>query len=331
MNILVTGGAGYIGSFMVRRLLDDGHKVTVVDNLERGYRDAIDKRARFIQEDLKNLSFLQEIFSKESFDAVIHFAGYISVEESTKFPQKYSQNNIGGSGNLLRAMTNGKVNKIIFSSTAAVYGNMIRVPISEDHPRIPTNPYGKSKLEIEEMLKLWQKQHGINFVSLRYFNAAGGAIDGSLGENHKPETHIIPNAINSALENREFTLYGNDYATSDGTCIRDYIHVIDLVEAHVAALEKLRKENGGFFYNVGAGKGYSNKEVIDMVKKVSGVDIKLKIADRRNGDAGILVADSTKIKKELGFSPKYSDLEKIVKTAWQWHKRNSELRIHNSE
>lgn len=322
MHILVTGGAGYIGSFMTKKLLDIGYKVTVVDSLEKGHVESIDKRAKFEQGDLKNTSFVENIFRKESFDAVLHFAGYISVEESTKYPQKYYLNNIKGSENLIGAMMQiGKVDKFIFSSTAAVYGNPIKVPVPEDHPKVPTNPYGKSKLKVEEMLSFFEKEKGLNFVSLRYFNASGAALDGSMGEDHDPETHIIPLAIKSAINNQEFSLHGTDYNTPDGSCIRDYIHVIDLVEAHILALEKIKNESGGFFYNVGTGRGYSNKEVIEMVKKVSGVNFPIKVQGRRAGDANILIADPGRIKKELGFSSQYSDLDIIVKTAFRWHKK----------
>ena len=323
MKILVTGGAGYIGSFMTKALLDKGYDVVVIDSLERGYREAVDKRAKFEQGNLKNISFLEKVFSEDSFDAVMHFAGYTSVEESTKYPQKYYQNNTKGSENLLRAMIKvGKVDKFIFSSTSAIYGNPIKIPIPEDHPKNPINPYGKGKLKVEEMLINFQKGEGLNFVSLRYFNAAGAAIDGSMGENHNPETHIIPLAIKAAIENSEFYLYGTDYNTPDGTCIRDYIHVIDLVGAHILALEKLKKEKGGFFYNVGTGNGHSNKEVLSIAKKISGTDFKVRIVERRPGDPEVLVSDPSKIIKELGFKPQYSDLATIVKTAFNWHKNN---------
>jgi len=332
MKILVTGGAGYIGSFMTKALLDKGYDVVVFDSLERGYRDAIDKRAKFIQGDLKNPATLEGLFSGETIDSIMHFAGYTSVEESTKYPQKYYQNNTKGSENLLTAMVDiGRVDKVIFSSSAAVYGNPIKVPIPEDHPKNPINPYGKSKLEVEEMLINFQKNKGLSFVSLRYFNAAGGAFDGSMGENHNPETHIIPLAIKAAFTNGKFNLYGTDYNTPDGTCIRDYIHVADLVEAHILALEKLQKEKGGFFYNVGTGKGHSNKEVLSMVKKISDIDFKVRIAKRRDGDPEVLLSDPAKIIRELGFKPQYSDLKTIVKTAWEWHKKNSKLKTQNSK
>jgi len=325
MKILVTGGAGYIGSFMVKRLLDLGRKVVVFDNLERGHKEAIDKRAKFAQGDIKSFVTLKNLFSSEKIDAVMHFAGYISVEESVEKKDLYYQNNVEGSKNLLRAMMEiGSVDKVIFSSSAAVYGNSKKIPIPEDHPKNPTSPYGKSKLEVEEMLESFQKEEGLNFVSLRYFNAAGAAFDASLGESHEPETHIIPLAIKSAIEEKEFSLFGTDYNTFDRTCIRNYIHVKDLVEAHVLALNHLERNNGGFFYNVGTGKGYSNKEVLEMVKKISGKDLKVKVMDPRPGDPEILIADPRKIQKDLRFKPRYSDLETIVKTAWWWHRNNLE-------
>ena len=331
MKILVTGGAGYIGSFMTKRLLDDGYDVVVFDSLERGYKEVVDPRANFVQGDIKNNEGLEKLFRNEIIDVVMHFAGYISVEESTKNPMRYYRNNTIGSANLLRAMELGDANKIIFSSSAAVYGNPIKIPIPEDHPKNPTSPYGKSKLEVEKMLKSFQKDRKLSFVSLRYFNAAGAAVDGSMGEAHVPETHIIPLAIKAAIAGEQFSLYGKDYNTPDKTCIRDYIHVADLVEAHVLAIEKLKNDRSlpvrsqGFFYNVGTGKGCSNKEVIEMVKRVSGKDLKVEVENKRPGDAEILIADPAKIQKELGFKPRYSDLETIVRTAFNWHKKNSRL------
>lgn len=321
MKILITGGAGYIGSFMVKRLLERGDKVIVVDSLERGHRESVDNRAELIVGNLLDKPFVSGLLSKNHFDAVIHFAGYISMAESVENPGMYFENNVFGGLNILEEMRRNNINNFIFSSTAGVYGNPIKIPIPEDHPKNPTNPYGESKLMVEKILAWYQKIYGLNFVSLRYFNASGAAFDGSMGENHNPETHIIPLAIKAALKAEEFTLYGTDYNTPDKTCIRDYIHVIDLVEAHILALEKLQRDKGGFFYNVGTGKGYSNKEVIEMVKKVGGVNFKVKIENRRLGDAEELIADPTKIQKELGLKPQYSDLETIVKTAWEWHKR----------
>ena len=332
MKILITGGAGYIGSFMTKTLLDKNYEAVVFDSLERGHKNSIDKRAKFIQGDLKNLATLEALFCEEKIDAVMHFAGYISVEESAKKPSLYYQNNVKGSENLFSTAVNiGKVDKFIFSSSAAVYGNPIKTPILEDHPKNPTSPYGKTKLITEQTLEHFGEQHEISFVSLRYFNAAGASIDGKMGEIHNPETHIIPLAIKAALNNSKFNLYGTDYNTPDGTCIRDYIHVIDLVEAHILVLEKLKREKGGFFYNVGIGEGYSNKEVVSMVKKITNIDFKVEIAKRRKGDPEVLIADPEKIQQELGFRPQYSDLETIVRTAFKWHKRNSKFKIQSSK
>ena len=321
MKILITGGAGYIGSFMVKASLDKGYAVTVVDNLERGNKETIDSRATLVVGDLKNKDFVASIFSEHKFDAVVHFAGYISMGESVTNPYIYFDNNVNASLNLIESMVKNKVNNFIFSSTAGVYGNPIKTPIAEDHPKNPTNPYGESKLMIEKILSWYGNIYSLNFASLRYFNASGASVDGEMGENHSPESHLIPNAINSILNKTQFTLYGSDYPTPDGTCIRDYIHVIDLVEAHILAISKLKNEGGKLFYNVGTGHGYSNKEVIDMIKKVSDSEININNSGRRLGDANVLIADPTLIKKDLEFSPKYSDLETILKSAWEWHRK----------
>lgn len=320
---MVTGGAGYIGSFMVRLLLDKGHEVVVFDNLERGHQNAIDIRAKFIQGDIKNLAQVENTFRHVKIDAVMHFAAYISVEESGRRPEVYYQNNVVGSQNLFEsAIDIGGVKNFIFSSSAAVYGNPQEVPIPEDHPKNPTSEYGKNKLAIERILESKRGENPtVSFAALRYFNAAGAAFDGSNGENHTPETHIIPLAIRAALSNLEFKLYGTDYNTTDRTCIRDYIHVLDLVEAHILAFEKILKDSGGYYYNVGTGKGYSNREVIETVEKVSGKRIKIREEKRRTGDPERLIADPAKIKQELNFEPKYSDIEKIVESAWKWHTR----------
>ncbi len=323
MKILVTGGAGFIGSIMTKRLLDLGHEVFVIDSLERGHKESIDPRAIPRIGNLMDKQFVSSCFLGNNFDAIIHFAGYISMGESMEKPGIYFENNVYGTLNLLELAKDQNVKGIIFSSTAGVYGNPVNIPIPEDHPKNPTNPYGESKLMVEQMLSWYQKVHDLSFVSLRYFNASGAMLDSSLGENHQLETHIIPNAIRSAIANKEFVLYGNDYDTPDGTCIRDYIHVVDLVEAHVLALQKLHVDKGCFYYNVGTGHGYSNKEVIEMIKKISGTNFPIRIEKRRPGDANILIADSNSIKNELKFNPKYSNLETIVKTAWDWHKKNS--------
>lgn len=321
MKILITGGAGYIGSFMVKACLDKDFEVVVVDNLERGHEEAIDKRAKLIAGDLKDKKFIDTVLSEHQFDFVVHFAGFISMAESVSNPYIYFNNNVNASLSLVESMIENKVNNFIFSSTAGIYGNPIKTPISEDHPKNPTNPYGESKLMVENILSWYRRIYGLNFVNLRYFNAAGAALNGEMGEAHFPETHLIPNAITAILNKSDFTLYGDDYATFDGTCIRDYIHVVDLVETHILAISKLKKDNGGFFYNVGTGNGHSNKEVVEMIKKVSDLDIDVKITSRRPGDADILVADPSLVKRDLGFTPKYSDLETIVKSAWEWHRK----------
>ena len=320
MKILVTGGAGYIGSFMTKRLLERGDEVVVADSLERGHQEAVDSRAKLYTGNLLDKDFISKIFSENHFDGTIHFAGYISMGESMQNPYLYFQNNVFASLNVMEEMVKNKMNNFIFSSTAGVYGNPIKLPIPEDHPKNPENPYGESKLMVEKIMSWYQKTHDLNCAALRYFNASGASLDGKLGENHNPESHIIPNIVSSILTGTSFKLFGTDYKTKDGTCVRDYIHVLDLVEAHVLAIEKLTKDKGMFVYNVGTGNGYSNKEVIEMVKKISGKELRIEEVARRPGDADSLIADASKIRGELGFSPKYSDLETIVKTAWEWQK-----------
>ncbi len=317
----MTGGAGYIGSFMTKRLLDGGFSVMVVDSLERGDKSVVDERAEFAEGNLLDKAFVKQIFSSNKFEAVIHFAAYISMAESMEDPGAYFEHNTLASLNLLEGMKNAQVSKIVFSSTAGVYGNPTVVPIPEDHIKSPTNPYGESKRMVERLLSWYYEIFQINCVALRYFNASGATLDGSMGENHNPETHIIPNAIKAALSGGEFSLFGTDYDTPDGTAVRDYIHVLDLVEAHVRALERLSRENGKFFYNVGTGKGYSNREVLQMVEEVSGKKINVAEGDRRSGDAAELVADSQRIREQLDFEPKYSDLRTIVESAWKWHNK----------
>lgn len=328
MNILVTGGAGYIGSFMVKRLLDAGETVVVVDSLERGHRETLDPRAKLVVGNLLDKFFLDHFFKENgALDAVIHFAGYISMAESVENPGLYFENNAYATLCLLEQMRKRNITNFIFSSTAGVYGNPIKIPIPEDHAKAPTNPYGESKLMVEKMLIWYKTAYRLSFCSLRYFNAAGAALNGSMGEDHNPETHIIPLAIKVALGKQyEFLIYGTDYKTADGTAIRDYIHVLDLIEAHYLALQKLKKEKSALYLNVGTGKGYSNKEVVEVVKKVTGVNFSVKQANRRPGDAAVLIADPRKIQSELGFSPKYSSLETIVETTWKWHKANVEMK-----
>ena len=322
MKILVTGGAGYIGSFMVKRLLEKGEDVIVTDSLERGHKEAVDVKAKFYDGNLQNKEFVSKIFSENKFDAVIHFAGFISMGESMENPYLYFQNNVFSALNLMEEMVKTETNNFIFSSSAGVYGNPLKLPIPEDHATNPTNPYGESKLMVEKIMIWYGKTKNLHTVSLRYFNAAGASLDAELGERHEPETHIIPKIIYSILRKENFKLFGTDYQTKDGTCVRDYIHVLDLVEAHVLATERLKNLPGNYVYNVGTGNGFSNKEVIEMVEKVSGQKAEVQQSPRRPGDADKLIADSSKIKSELGFSPKYSDLETIVKTAWEWHIKN---------
>lgn len=322
MRVLVTGGAGYIGSFMVNRLLEEGSAVVVIDSLEEGNQEVVNKNAEFLKGNLLDESFVSEVFATNKFDGVLHFAAYISMKESMEQPGKYFQNNVQSAVNLLSAMAKSGCKSFIFSSTAGVYGNPTAVPIPEDHPKNPTNPYGESKYLVERILPWYSVVHGIGSIALRYFNAAGASLDGKMGEAHKNETHIIPNIINAVLKNRAFPLYGTDYDTPDGTCVRDYIHVLDLVEAHMLALNRLHQHGGSAsFYNVGTGSGYSNKQIIAMVEKVSGRKVSVSALNRRPGDAGELVANVVKIQKELGFKAKHSDLETIVSTAWKWHDR----------
>jgi UDP-glucose 4-epimerase len=329
-HILVTGGAGYIGSFMVRRLLDDGYAVTVIDSLERGHKKAIDPRAKLKIGSVLDKQFLSDVFSQEHFEAVLHFAAYISVNESTQKPDDYFRNNTLGSFCLFEQMRLHDVMNVIFSSTATVYGTPQIIPIPEEHQKNPENPYGESKLLVDQGLDWYRKMFGLRYVILRYFNAAGAALDGSNGEDHSEETHLVPNAIKAAIQNKEFSLFGTDYKTRDGTAMRDYIHVLDLVEAHILALHKMQKDGLSAIYNVGTGKGYTNREVIEMVKNVSHSNFSVINRERRAGDSEATVADSSKIQKELHFKPQYSDLKTIISSAWQWHENKSNFIDTNS-
>jgi UDP-glucose 4-epimerase len=322
MKVLVTGGAGYIGSFMVKRLLDEGHEVVVADSLERGHETALDPRATFMKGNLLESEFISQLFEEHNYDCVMHFAAYIAVGESMQHPGMYFRDNVFTTISLLDAMKAHNIKRFIFSSTGTVYGMPKVNPIPETHEKNPENPYAESKYMVEKILHWYYIVHGIGFAVLRYFNASGAALDGSLGEDHEPETHLIPNAVKAALTNTEFMLYGDDYNTKDGSCIRDYIHVLDLIEAHILTLKKLDEEIGEYTYNVGTGKGLTNKEVVEMVKKISGISFPITIKERRSGDVVETVADPSKIKQELNFEPKFSDLETIIKTAWEWHKKN---------
>ena len=317
-KILVTGGAGYIGSITVQVLKKEGFEPIIFDNLVTGHKESI-AQEKFYQGDLvKDVGLLDKVFKVEKPEAVIHFAAMSLVGESVINPQKYFTNNLIGALNLLKVMLENKVLKIVFSSTAAVYGEPKKIPIDEEDAKNPTSPYGQSKLMIEKILNDYGQAYSLNSIALRYFNACGALLDGSLGEDHHPETHLIPAAMQAALAKKTFKLFGNDYPTPDGTCIRDYIHVLDLASAHLLALKAFQK--GFQFYNVGTNHGFSNLEVLEMIKKISGVDFAISIEARRPGDPVRLIAKAEKIKKELGWQAQYSDLETIVKSAWQWHK-----------
>lgn len=321
MNILVTGGAGYIGSITAKLLTEKGHNVVVFDNLKYGHKEAV--KCRLVVGDLLNKEDIEKGLNQEKFDAVIHFAAYALAGESMKNPYMYFENNILGGLNLLDFMKAKNIKYLVFSSTCAIYGTPKNLPVTEDEEKKPESVYGESKLAFEKILYWYDKIYGIKHINLRYFNASGASIDRSLGEDHNPETHIIPRAIGAALGKSEFQLFGKDYDTKDGTAIRDYIHVEDLANAHILAIDKLVSTNTSDSFNLGTGNGYSNLEIINMVKKISGVDFKVNQSNKRQGDPPVIFADNTKAKKELGFSPKYSDLETIIKTAWEWHKKTA--------
>jgi len=318
-TILVTGGAGYIGSHVVKELLRRGHKPIILDNLQTGHRKAI-LNSLLIEGDLSDEERTAKIFEVNSIDAVMHFAGDCLVGESVQNPEKYFNNNVKNGIKLLEIVEQFNVIKFVFSSSAAVYGEPKEVPISEEHSCAPTNPYGETKWVFEKILRAFHKAGKLNFISLRYFNAAGAHPDGNLGEDHSPETHLIPLVIKSALDGTPVQVYGTDYNTPDGTCVRDYIHVADLAYAHISALQKLEQEDRSGIYNLGNGNGYSVREVIETVKKVTGRNVASIDSPRRPGDPARLVASSEKIRKELGWTPEYPDLETIVQTAWEWHR-----------
>ncbi|ERM91381.1 UDP-glucose 4-epimerase [Caldanaerobacter subterraneus subsp. yonseiensis KB-1] len=322
MAILVCGGAGYIGSHAVVALLKRNEEVVVVDNLATGHSESVLGGKLYIG-DLRDEDFLDKVFSENDIEAVMHFAASSLVGESVENPFKYYENNVCGTLSLLKAMKKHGVKKIVFSSTAAVYGEPERIPIKEEDRTEPTNPYGETKLAIEKMLKWADTAYGIKYVALRYFNVAGALETGEIGEDHSPETHLIPIVLQVALGKRDkVMIYGDDYPTKDGTPIRDYIHVMDLVDAHILALEKLRKENKSEVYNLGNGEGFTVKEVIEVARKVTGHPIPAEVTGRRPGDPAVLVASSEKAMKDLGWRPKYASLEEIIESAWMWHKNH---------
>ncbi|MFL6389501.1 MAG: UDP-glucose 4-epimerase GalE [Terriglobales bacterium] len=316
MRILVTGGAGYIGSVVAQALVQAGHAVVIYDNLTHGYKEAVPAKAVFIEGDVSDGEKLHYVLSRSCFDAVMHFAASIEAGESMVVPERYFRNNSAATLTLLEGMLVHNVKRLVFSSTAALYGNPERVPISEEEPLRPTNAYGESKLLVEQMLTWLNRIHGLRYCSLRYFNAAGAY--GSLGEAHQPESHLIPLVLQVAAGQRKaINIFGTDYPTPDGTCIRDYIHVYDLAQAHILALEALESE-GRLIYNLGNGRGFSVREVIEVAHRVTGHAIPAIESPRRAGDPAVLVASSEKIRKELNWQPKYPQLDQIIESAWNW-------------
>ncbi|MGL5055489.1 MAG: UDP-glucose 4-epimerase GalE [Fusobacteriaceae bacterium] len=323
MAILVCGGAGYIGSHVTKLLIENGKEVIVLDNLQTGHVDAVDPSAKLFLGDLRDEEFLDRVFKNNEIQGVIDFAADSLVGESCVDPLKYYENNVYGSACLLKAMKKHNVNKIVFSSTAATYGEPKNIPILETDETVPTNPYGETKLAVEKMLKWSEKAYDIKYTALRYFNVAGAHLSGKIGEDHAVETHLIPLILQVPLGKREkIGIFGEDYPTEDGTCIRDYVHVMDLADAHIKALERLFNGGESTVYNLGNGEGFSVKEVIECARKVTGHSIPAEVSERRAGDPARLVASSEKAMKELNWIPKYSTIEKIIESAWNWHKNN---------
>jgi UDP-glucose 4-epimerase len=322
-KILVVGGAGYIGSHMVKDLLDAGYHVITLDDLSTGHRELL-PGGEFVEGELGDRVLLDKLFSTHKISTVMHFAAFSLVGESVEKPLKYYRNNMASTAELLDSMIRHGVKRFIFSSTAAVYGEPVDIPITESHPCNPTNPYGQSKIAVERMLKDCDSAYGLKYISLRYFNAAGADKSGKIGERHRNETHLIPLVLEVALGRREnIKIFGTDYPTPDGTCIRDYIHVTDLSGAHLLALNSLLSGGDSAVYNLGNNKGYSVREVIELARKVTGKPIPAIEADKRPGDPAILIASSDKIKENLGWKPEYEDLETIIKTAWKWHQKEA--------
>jgi UDP-glucose 4-epimerase len=320
MNLLIIGGAGYIGSHMVQRLRSTQNKVTILDNLSTGFRNVIND-TDFIEGDIKDCALLTKIFKDRGIEAVMHFASYMQVSESVKKPDIYYENNVSNTINLLNIMAKNNVRKFIFSSSAAIFGEPEYTPIDESHPKNPINPYGRSKLMVEGILKDYESAFGLKSVCLRYFNAAGADEGGNLGEQHSPETHLIPILLQVASGRRErASVFGTDYPTADGTCIRDYIHVSDLCEAHIAALDYLNKKHKSQNFNLGNGGGFSVAEVVETVRRISGKPLQIDYEERRPGDPAVLVADSTLAKKMLNWSPCFTQLETIIEHAWNFEK-----------
>ena len=321
MATLVLGGAGYIGSHTVDRLIEKGEKTIVVDSLVTGHRQAVNKDAKFYQGDIADKDFMRQVFKENSdIDAVIHFAAYSLVAESMKKPLKYFDNNTAGMVKLLEVMNEFSIDKIVFSSTAATYGIPEEVPIKETTPQNPINPYGESKLMMEKIMRWADKAYGIKFVPLRYFNVAGAKPDGSIGEDHMPETHLLPIVLQVAMGKRDkLQIFGDNYNTPDGTNIRDYVHPLDLADAHILAVDYLKAGNPSTAFNLGSSTGFSNREILEAARNVTNKEIPAEIAPRRGGDPDVLVASSTKAREVLGWKPQFDDISKIIETAWKWH------------
>ncbi len=318
----MVGGAGYIGSYMCKYLDRNGYQPLVLDNLVKGHRKAV-KWGPLIRGSLSETAILKQLFSSGDISAVMHFAGFIEAGESVNKPSIYYQNNVADSLHLFEEMIKADIRRFIFSSTCGVYGEPIEIPIPESHPLNPINPYGRTKYMVELILEDFHRAYGLEYVSLRYFNAAGADPEGEIGEDHRPETHLIPLTLQVALEKSgAVNILGDDYPTKDGTCIRDYIHIEDLAQAHFLALERLLEGKSGGIYNLGNGIGYSVKEVIETARRVSGKKIATTVRARRPGDCAVLVGSSQKAYRELGWRPRYTDLDTIIKTAWQWHKHH---------
>lgn len=319
MKVLVTGGAGYIGSHFVRYLTENSHEVIVLDNLSRGHIESINENAVFELADLMNKDSLDQVIKKHEPDAIVHFAAFAYVGESVEKPEMYYENNVVGSFNLITAAVQNGIKKFVFSSTCSLYGNPVRVPIAEDQMPNPINPYANTKFIIEKMLSDYELSHGMRYVALRYFNAAGAHPSGEIGESHDPEPHLIPIVLQTALGKRNNVMvFGKDYDTPDGTCIRDYIHVIDLADAHLKALEYLEKGNHSNIFNLGTGEGNSVLEIINKAITITQKEITFEVVERRAGDPARLVADNKKAKEVLGWIPKFR-IEEIIETAWKWH------------
>lgn len=320
MSVLVLGGAGYIGSHAVYQLIDQNYEVVVIDNLQTGHKDAVHPQAKFYEGDIRDKEFLRTVFAAEKIDGVLHFAANSLVGESMEKPLMYFDNNVYGTQVLLEVMNEYGINNIVFSSTAATYGEQKVMPITEDMPTLPTNAYGETKLTMEKIMKWCEIAHDLKYVSLRYFNVAGARSTGEIGEDHTPETHLIPLILQVPLGQREFiSIFGDDYDTEDGTCIRDYIHVEDLIDAHILALSFLKNGGESNIFNLGSGSGYSVKDMIEAAREVTGHEIPAKVVPRRSGDPSKLIASSAKAKQVLGWEPKKASIRKIIEDAWNWH------------